>query len=450
MDVFYEGHWRLDWGLGNPNKTAILIVELILVSWGFAYWKRWGFWVSLTLSTALELCLVSTYSRGGLAALIVGLTIICLFMQRFWSRIQLSFIFFSFIILVCFAFYVKAASRYSQVLGQEDLSISNRLEIWRVAPRMMLDAPQGWGIGKSGDAYIQWYQPMDRLEQYRTLVNSHLTWLVEMSWLGRILYIQAWILVLLFLRPCPSSTSNWFCIPFGVWVAFAIGAFFSSVAESVWLWIIPICLLLTVLITRFHQKRWPPLYRLKISILVGLLIFISLLIIGYFTSQTFVIQGSPSMVQISLGPKNTKPELFWIIDPDYKIVGKYYGHSIRTAIHSGELSSVGIVNSFRDVHISDFDTVVMMGDVVQNYPTTPSKLVVLNPRGTPAKISTSSLSTGSFKVVWGEFRQNSDLPTWEVWAKNFKGGEFYEAQGAAEYIPNWIDYIKPDKRIFHY
>ena len=72
-EIFFNGVWRMDWGLGNPNKTAALIATLMVGLWGLAYVRKWGFWVALAGFTALGFCLVHTFSRGGLVALFVGL-----------------------------------------------------------------------------------------------------------------------------------------------------------------------------------------------------------------------------------------------------------------------------------------------------------------------------------------------------------------------------------------
>lgn len=75
-----------------------------------------------------------------------------------------------------------------------------------------------------------WYQPIDRHERYRTLVNSHLTWLVEFGWGGRFALIWAWLLALGF--GCVRWRARGDPLPLAVWISFATAAFFSSVAED--------------------------------------------------------------------------------------------------------------------------------------------------------------------------------------------------------------------------
>lgn len=118
MDVFYQGHWRMDWGLGNPNKTAVLIAELIVISWGLAYWKRWGFWASLIVSTILEVCLVLTYSRGGLVAMICGMGILAWLAPKPWPKARIIAGICSLAILFASAWYTKAGARYGQGMDE--------------------------------------------------------------------------------------------------------------------------------------------------------------------------------------------------------------------------------------------------------------------------------------------------------------------------------------------
>ena len=108
--------------------------------------------------------------------------------------------------------FLQAHKRYGQGVATEDRSISNRFELWKAAPTMMVDAPSGWGGGKSGQAYMNWYQPLDQHEAYRTLVNSHLTWLVELGWLGRFVYLTGWFTVFLMcFPPGGGGHDGWLC-----------------------------------------------------------------------------------------------------------------------------------------------------------------------------------------------------------------------------------------------
>jgi len=191
-ELYFNGIWRMDWGLGNPNKTAALIAILMVAVWGLAYVRKWGFWVAITLFMALGGCLVHTFSRGGLIAAGLGLAVLLAYVPRPWPKKRGLALGFSVLGLIVFSFCLNAHERYGQGVIEEDRSIINRAELWKSAPKMMVDAPTGWGLGNSGKAFMQWYQWVPRNEQYRTMVNSHLTWLVESGWPARFLYLFAW------------------------------------------------------------------------------------------------------------------------------------------------------------------------------------------------------------------------------------------------------------------
>lgn len=106
---------------------------------------------------------------------------------------------------------------------------------------MLRDAPFGWGIGKSGEVYRQWYQPLDRDERYRTLVNSHLTWIVETGIIRGVVWSLGWGIVLAFGFLVGRYRGGWLC--WSEWTALFGTALFSSVCESWTLWVIPVAVL---------------------------------------------------------------------------------------------------------------------------------------------------------------------------------------------------------------
>jgi len=160
-DFFFNGIWRMDWGFDNPNKTATLIAEIIIAIWGFSYIKKWGWWLALISSCILGGCLIHTFSRGGLIAALIGLLILVIFNYlRAFSLAKFIATGITVLIVSIYAIYLTAPDRYAQGILKEDLSINNRIMLWKMAPAMMLDAPGGWGIGNSGNAFMRWYQPL--------------------------------------------------------------------------------------------------------------------------------------------------------------------------------------------------------------------------------------------------------------------------------------------------
>lgn len=104
----------MDWGLGNPNKTAALIAMLMVAVCGFAYLKKWGFWLALVLFTGLGVCLVHTFSRGGILALAAGVSFIIWKLPRPWSRTGITAVVVAFWIMIGATVYLNAHQRFTQ------------------------------------------------------------------------------------------------------------------------------------------------------------------------------------------------------------------------------------------------------------------------------------------------------------------------------------------------
>jgi len=214
-------------------------------------------------------------------------------------------------VMLAGAVVLQTSTRFAR--SHNDRSVSNRLVIWKQTPRMMVDAPWGWGVGNAGAAYMGWYQPLENTEQYRTLVNSHLTWLVELGWPMRMLYVFGWAAVFVLclnMKPqrtrrergergdavqcskrsassAPSAVNHdvsLFCgVVCGMWTAFFVAAMFSSVAEVPWLWIPPGLGLAGVLAVRYRQRLWPSRLAWAGGAAAGALGLVTLAVCGYAT-----------------------------------------------------------------------------------------------------------------------------------------------------------------------
>ena len=242
---FYQGMARWDFGLDSPNKAAAVLVFLLLPLLALSVRARreWIRWCAGLILALVGYGLVRTFSRGGLVAFLLGALVLLaglrklLVVGRRWIPIVLAAC-----TLVGAAVWTGFAGRVADSSPTADASVGNRLAIWRNVPCMMADTPGGWGHGAAGDAFMGWYQPLDKTERYRTLVNSHFTWLVEWGWCGRFLLVWAWLLafgaVIVRWRTCGDP------LPLAVWIAFAAAAFFSSVAEEWIVWVVPVAALM--------------------------------------------------------------------------------------------------------------------------------------------------------------------------------------------------------------
>ncbi len=431
-NIFFNGTWRMDWGLGNPNTTAALIATLMVGIWILAYLKPWGFWIALTGFVGLGICLVHTFSRGGMAALLVGCLPLLAFLKMPWSRTRLIAVVIGFWAIIGAAFFFEAHLRYGQGIASEDRSISNRLLIWNAVPQMIVDSPNGWGIGNAANAFVQWYQPIDRGETYLHLVNSHLTWLVEFGWLLRVLYIFGWLAV--FLICLPSWQNRWLSVPFGVWLAFFTASIFSAVAESIWLWILPAVLLSAVVAYRTTKRRWFPWTWVLVP--AGMTILLCLSVFGLATgssiasgSSTQVVFGKPSPTYVALYDKTT--------------MGTLYGKTLRQ--NSDHLSDSGISLVFDSKFMPDDlkgKTLVLGAELpsggeekLLKTAQTADALILLSPRYFPEQLP---IASPNVTVSFGDFSQSPAIQSW------MQVAQVRQKSGMGDFFPDWPKMLTED------
>lgn len=415
----------MDWGLGNPNKTAALIATLMVGLWILAYIRRWGFWAALVGFAALGVCLVHTFSRGGLVALFFGLVPVLLMAPRPWPWKRIIGVVTAIWVIVGFSVYLQAYERLGQGVVQEDRSITNRLELWKSAPAMMLDAPGGWGLGNSGKAFMEWYQPLDHNEPYRTMVNSHLTWLVEFGWIGRFLYLTGWLAV--FMICLPDARSRWLAVPFGVWLAFLVSAIFSSVAEERWVWVVPGLALLAATAWRIKTGIWPKPAGWLIPPIVAILALLLVLIFGRGSE----IQRVKSAVVIGKGTPT-----IWVAT-DEKVLGARPGRMLRTFKQELDGACLGIVADLKELPDVSGTTVILAGrfssdpsDTVRKLADATSVLLV-NPAIFPEEVGEMGKLNGKLTVVIGGFAQTPAARSWEA---DF---QTQRLAGVGDFVPDW-------------
>ncbi|MEM1060013.1 MAG: O-antigen ligase family protein [Verrucomicrobiota bacterium] len=436
MEFYYQDFWRMDWGLGNPNKTAALIATGMVAVWALAFFRRWGFWLALVLFVGLGACLVHTYSRGGMLALAAGLVPLLIFARRPWPKTRLIALGLAFWALIGLAVYWQAHERLTQGIAREDRSITNRLAIWSAAPAMMTDAPGGWGYGRAGQAYMQWYQPLDAAERYRTLVNSHLTWLVEFGWPLRWAYLFAWGAVLLLCWP--GRATRWLAVPMGVWISFGIGATFSSVAESPWLWILPIISLLPVLGYRLWCVHWPRPRLWLAPAGAAAVACVALWVAGLATSAG--VHGGSERVLLGSGAPAT-----WVVI-DETVVGQSYGKTLRRFLKSRApgATAIGLVLPGSPLPAINGEQLILTGKISGAAPgdlgelmRAAGRVTLLSPRFFPQEVRLEPDQLRRVETIFGEFSQSPTTHSWKEHA------QVRTLRGVGDYIPDWTNLILP-------
>ena len=324
---FYRGVPRWDFGLDNPNKAAAILACLLIVLLGLSQKSRWTRWGCGALAAVVGFALVHTFSRGGLVAFLVGAVILLVGSRkspcklRRWLPALLAVL-----VITGAALWTGFAGRMAHSAPSADASVGNRLVLWRSVPAMMVDAPGGWGCGNAGDAYMGWYQPLSSHLRYRTLVNSHFTWLVEMGWMGRIGYVCG--LAFLFAMGIVRLRVRGDPIPLAILTSFVTSAFFSSVAEEWLVCAVPLLLTLPALksfvFDATMRMRW-------ISVAAALLAGCSLLgaaVAGtaFRPADTISLRKSPDGTRIVVGDGTLSA---WVVCDPVSMGGPAFGRILR-------------------------------------------------------------------------------------------------------------------------
>ena len=332
---FYNGVSRWDLGLGNPNKTAAVLAFLLLALLALSVRARreWVRWCAGAAMAFVGYGLVHTFSRGGLVAFLAGAVVVLagvrksLLRERRWLPVLLAAC-----TLIGVTAWIGFAGRIANSSPAADASVGNRFAIWRNVPCMMVDAPGGWGRGAAGDAFMSWYQPLDRNERYRTLVNSHFTWLVEWGWCGRFVLVWAWMLAL------GTGIVRWRSrgdpLPFAVWISFATAAFFSSVAEEWIVWVVPVLALVPAIWT-FRAAKDARRLTIFATLVASGLVLSAFVVLGVVCRPVDVLKVNRSLdgMRLTVG---TGEAAGWLVCDEAAMGGAAYGRVLRGFIQTPE------------------------------------------------------------------------------------------------------------------
>lgn len=321
------GKQRLQLGFANPNKAGCLCAEMVLIGIALIILcgrRWWAVALGSVWAVASFILLVLTESRSGLVACVAGTAVLLLSRARrlfSWKRIAVA------VAAVAVAFGIMAATglveRFTtKLVDTTNESDSFRLNVWRAAPKMMVDSPRGWGLGVSGRAYTSWYQPPNEFKVVRTLVNSHLTWLAEFGWAGRFLYLTLLFGALWYLLQVSRRGGN--PLPAALLVSLCVAGCFNSVMESPVLWLLPVGSLGLLVFgwNRMFAKD------LKMSFAVGaagaVVAIVVFAVCGSWGRKGPLIHASRGRVIVNGTSSNT-----WVVDDGVVLGGGFLGKELR-------------------------------------------------------------------------------------------------------------------------
>ena len=362
---------RCGWGFANPNHAAAAICALFPFCWGWG--GKWR-WMGLAARIALCVMLAMTYSRTGVVVFAIETALLWWIIScesRRAHSVRLPI--WGFILTVCLA---SVAVWWLWPRMTIDGAILNRPKIWLAGLQLFAVNPFGVGFGNSGEIASAFMLPKGIT--VRTLVNSHLTLLVE---LGAVVG-GAWFT---FVVSSLCSTRRMR----RTWVAFAglvVSAFSSSVFDwqvlfdfankgdygavnfvLAWGLFVAFVFMGTAMIfsqiTVDVKKRLIGVLR-SVSVAVGgIAIFLLALLI------VFRVNGTPKINESYVLTGNGGPHVYHDNDWSLAVVRSYFPNGAHFFIKSGVPSNA-----------EDSGEVWLFGDVAESSHRFPcSKVIVVDP-----------------------------------------------------------------------
>lgn len=417
--IYYFGeHLRWNLGFSNPNIAGAFIAVLIaFLSPITAVWPkcksvRFVFVLCFGAELILWFLLGKTYSRGAFVAAVMCTLVCSVFFllcraskrNNIFRSLAIKAVLITIVILPT-GFFARISPDY--VKG--DASISARTTLWQGGMKMISQAPlRGWGYGKSGEEYINWYQDLDDEREYAGMVNGYLLIATECG-----LPVLFFIL-LLFLFPISLGFISYrqlyglpLCGALGL-LAFLIANLFSSLwVFKIFLWLItPIYILAGAYACRLQFKELLRIfsYMLVASFSICLLVYsVSL----YYSDNR--ITKFADYVRLNPGgfSKNIKKIAIFTDD---SVLGKYYGKTIHNAKNEIADMSIDVFSGADGItcaKYAKYDTIILCGQMVRLLESgsfNAGGIIAVNPVGFP-KYGLAGLSL-IYLPTFDRFNQN--------------------------------------------
>lgn len=371
-EYFFRGVTRLSWGFATPNYLGAFLAGLLPFTWGLSAVlpqrqrapepevnprkrrkpppvavspvdRKWWWWAAVTMGLELALwaALGATGSRGAALAALGGVLLWEAY-RRYaeerpwgrsigWSGARLAFCVLGFAV---FSFGGRIALGY---LAQ-DASIGNRWLLWGGGVALCHGAPwTGWGVGESGSLFTQWLQPLDRPEEYRTMVNSYLHLTVERG-LPALALVLLWVAgmvgwPLVFGRRAPAP--RWAGLVRAaacVWAVWAAANIFSTLFDEPRLWVAPALGSLVVFVSVPLAVRGRGAWRWWVRGMLAAGLGGPALV---WCAGAFLQWRQPIRVHLAdngaivLSRKFSSHSIQWGVLPDMSVLGEKYGHELR-------------------------------------------------------------------------------------------------------------------------
>ena len=439
----WKGANRLRFISQNPNRTALILAQLTLVSLCVLLFSRTAIWRwHGALWTLIFLLLqFQSLSRGGMLAFFAGAFVAVYFRWRRKWKVK------SILLVLSCGCLLAGASLFvfrNRLMTQTSADSSqSRIAIWREVPRMIAAAPFGWGLWKSGPAYNGWFEKPERRHMIGDLFNDHLSRFVEGGFLFGGLYVFVWCFLLVAgLRWSSRGHSPAFLT---VWLAYFIAACFNPMVYWGKSFALPgaVSVVWLVQVARACDKRriLSPLLPLGVTACV-LMAFAA--VAACAPEQDIPLRVSMLGRQVIAGKGD--PQV-WVADDGFVLNGNFNGYPGREIRQHYQrhpnAEALGLVERVRDLP-DTMDRLVLTGTCGEDYlemdnPPKAKHLVFLTPPFSSDKIPPKLRESCDVHLVTGEFAAaltGDDLKD-EDW--------IHVISGARVYVPGWLGVVVKDK-----
>ena len=428
VEYFYGEALRWSFGFDNPNKAAVLFacaLPLLWYGWHVS-WRIKKLWLRVpALLAAAGLmgttwyCLIMTYSRGGLVAAVAALGFLlfhALWRERSALRdcLRSAYAWLSVFLLTAMlgaVIWNGLGSRSVEVL-ENDRSVGNRIELWGNALQMAAENPKGFGAGKSGEQYMQWYQPTDQDRGYRTMVNSYLTFLVERGWGVSLLALLGFVMFWNWTR-----AQNGQVLPLALrasLIAFLTAGFFSTTMEEGRLWILPACVIALMIMLAACQRSGLERRNLVLGLGLGLSSCFALWLFGFSKSQADpLLREFGQSGIVALAPRKSAWKKIGSL-VDERIVGSQFEKLLREMAMEGEMQIV--LGDAAKVQ----DEVLLMGKGIEEWEKIRAKRIwLLAPEMvSDAQVNLLKESEAKLALILPEIDEDGRVEFWESIAED--------------------------------
>lgn len=446
-----KGKWkksgRLRWPFDNPNENGFLYASLALISLYLTTFRRRALSiVGVVLFCAFCVPLVMTASRGSFIALAIGLMPSAVIHFRKLIHSRTAYAIAALVILFSTVWFaVKGGGLLTRGFKKSTWSNEVRLEMWKMAPSMMVDAPDGWKTN-SGKAYVNWYEGFDRFTAPGSLINDHLSKMVCMGWLMRGVYVFCWLFLGIGLFAFAFKTKN--AVSAGMVVASAVGAWFNPLMTNRWLWILPLVSLLPVVILERPWRKWKIWAVSAVSAAcVSVAALLGIMYMGEHTERPYGLAIYANGPRVTI--RSQYPSV-WVVDDGLSLGTAYACKELRAGLaRRPDAGGVGYVRSVANLPKTRYRRLVLGGEAGDEWlraistdaslrEVLPSEVVFISPPFPPSAIPPALLGSCRVKYVTGEFnaryyREFDDPPP------------FVEiVTGMELYLSKWVDYVTED------